>query len=131
MARRASSKKSIVSGASLPVFNTIKKESKTFEHDFRVALYYIHYEINSKILKTETIKYAKSVGSYNKALDANPDYAFSVIGKACYVHNRGGDLPEEWEEGVHKRINELIESGKSIALKNKKDTNTTKKIVNI
>ena len=131
MARKATSTKSIVSGTSLPVFNTIKKKSKTFERDFRVALYYVHYEINYKTLKTETIKYAKSVGLYNKALDANPDYAFSVIGKACYVYNRGGELPDEWEDGVNKRINELIETGKVISSKNKETVDTVKKVVNI
>ena len=99
------------SGLARPDYKNINKDSKNFISDFRKAMYYVHYEIPSKKLKTETVKYAKKNLKGLDDLDALENYYFSVIGKPCFILSQGGDIPDEWQEYLFPKLKELNDIG--------------------
>ena len=99
------------SGLARPDYKNLNKDSKTFTKDFRKAMYYVHYEIPTKKLKAETVKYAKKHLEGLKDLDALENYYFSVIGKPCYILAQGGEIPSEWEDYLFPKLEELNKVG--------------------
>lgn len=99
------------SGLSRPDYRNLNKDSKNFIKDFRKAMYYVHYEIPTKKLKEVTVKYAKKNLEGLKDLDALDNYYFSVIGKPCYILAQGGAIPDEWEEYLFPKLEELNKIG--------------------
>lgn len=91
---------SSTSGIARPDYKLIQRDKKSFADDFRKAMYYVHYEIAVKKLKTETIKYAKVRHPEIQDLDILENYYYNVIGKPCYIINQGGQVPEFWEQYI-------------------------------
>lgn len=110
MATRKSTVSS-TSGIARPDYKIIQRDSKSFADNFRKAMYYVHYEIAIKKLKTETIKYAKKHYPELTELDVLENYYYNVIGKPCYIINQGGQVPEEWESYVVTEIVKLNSLG--------------------
>lgn len=113
MAKRRT-KISTISGGVRPDFAAIKKDSKTFIDDFKNAMYYVHYELTDKKLRNETLKYAKSKKLDTKVVDAAQSKHFMIIGKVCYILNRGGEVPEEYDKFVESQLQLIIETGQQI-----------------
>ena len=119
MAKRA--KKVItVSGQSRPVYSKLVRGSKTFEKDFKAAMYFVHYEMSEKDLKKATLTYAKSAELDHKALDQIPGHSMIVLGKACHIANNKGDLPENWQTYMDMKLAEFAEAG-ALLLADKKE----------
>lgn len=113
---------SVTSGTKRPNFSKLKRDSRTFKFDFDSAMYYAHYELTSKQLKTHTIKLIKNKKLDFKTVDAVDTIEFVTIGKIAYIVNSGGELTEEWEKYMKTRVEELVELGKkTIEAKKKLD----------
>lgn len=100
---------SVQSGLLRPDFESVRSSSKNFKSLLRYAMYYVHYELSDKKLKTETIKYAKKMKLDFRALTSLENYYFSVIGKPAYLLNKKADLSEEWNEYLGRELPLLIE----------------------
>ena len=98
---------SLASGCLKPNFKKIKRDSKTFDYDFKTALYYIHYSVNSKKKKEETLKYIKKNSLPYPNIDVLTNYYFDMVGKPCYILNQGADVTPEWEEALIPKLEEL------------------------
>lgn len=118
---------SVTSGCKKPDFKAISKDKKTFEYDFKTAMYYTHYEVNNKKLKAETLKYMKKKELDIPFIEELEDYYFTSFGKICYISNMGADVPEKWEEAVvenllkHSKIGERKKAEKDKAAEAKKE----------
>lgn len=100
---------SVTSGLTKPDFKAILRKSKKFPRLFNYAMYYAHYELGDKRLKTETVKYAKTIKLDYKALESLDNHRFSVLGKAAYLLNNGAELSTEWQFHMANELPELIE----------------------
>lgn len=127
MARQAA-KLSVVSGVHRPDFKKIKRESKTFKDDFDTAMYYAHYELSTQKLKDESVKYAKFKKLAHTAVSSASVHDFSTIGKICYILNRGGEVPLNWQEYTDAKI---IELSKKVVAEEKKDETPSKPVISI
>jgi len=107
---------SSTSGLLRPDYKTLDRDKKTYDNDFRKAMYYVHYEIAIKKLKTETVKYAKKHHPEFEHLDALENYYYSVIGKPCYIVNQGGCVPELWQTHIVEELAKLELMGAEIKL---------------
>lgn len=112
---------STTSGIARPDYKLISKEKKSFERDFRKAMYYIHYEIPDKKLKAEAIKHAKKHYPELKDLDVLENYHFSVLGKPCLILNQGGEVSEEWERYKTTELEKLNEQGRLLKIEKEKE----------
>lgn len=119
MARSNKAIVSITSGAKRPNFAKLKKDSKTFKRDFDTAMYYAHYELSLKKLKSNTITHIRSLKMDYKTADHAPSDLFAVVGKACYILNNGGDIEDNWAEFVETQMAVIIDAGK-VAIEEKK-----------
>ena len=109
------------SGQPRPAFTKLLRDSKTFDKDFKVAMYFIHYELSEKDLKKAVITYAKSEKLDHKALDALPGHSMMVLGKACHVINSKGELPDDWKAYLDEKIEELTQQGIEALLTKKEE----------
>ena len=103
---------SVTSGCKKPDFKQIKKDTKTFEYDFKTAMYYTHYEVGNKKLKTETLKYMKKHELEIPFIEDLDDYYFASFGKICYISNMGADVPEDWANAVVTNLEKHSEIGR-------------------
>lgn len=87
---------SVTAGMARPDYKSLTHDSKTYTRDFRNAMYFIHYEIADKQLKTEFIKFLKSKKDVIANIDVLDNYYFAIAGKPCVVLNRGGQVTGEW-----------------------------------
>ena len=96
---------------------------RDYKRLFWEAQYYIHYDVSSKVLSSEFIKYcAKHFDKKDAAvLKKLPDHMFSTIGKYTYIVNKGGKLTEDDTTLVEKHYNALLEQAQVVASKDKKD----------
>lgn len=92
-------------------FSALKKDSKSFFHDFCGVMQDLHYEGKEKEFKRETIQYAKNNGLNWKALNTLDEKSFVVIGKYTTILNGGGELPDNYAVGFDKYMNTLIAEG--------------------
>lgn len=112
MAKKKNATISISAGIKRPDFKSINPERKTYERDLHDALYYVHYEVATKKLKDETIKYTNKNITKDHNLDLLENYYFSVIGKGCYLKNHGSVLNDNWENYLSNELPSLIEYSK-------------------
>lgn len=95
-----------------PIFATVVKTNKNFKSNYQGALMYAHYELTSKELKRETVKYLKSLDPRHPMLeriaDMNED-RFSTVGKYMYILNHAGDVPEDIMDGLMPALEKIIE----------------------
>jgi hypothetical protein len=110
MARRRA-KVSTVSGGSRPDFAAIVLDSKTFDRDFKGAMYYAHYELSDKKLKSETVKYAKKNKLDVKQVEAADNRHFVVVGKVCYILNNGGEVPQQYSDYLESQLKVILQCG--------------------
>lgn len=99
--------KIIKSGMKAVSINGIKRD---YDRLMDEALWYTHYEVAKKSLKTEFLKFAATIDKDKaKELKRVPDYAFSVFGKYAYIGNKGAELSEEHTEAITQGIDKLLE----------------------
>ncbi len=99
--------KIIKSGMKPVSINGIKRD---YDRLMDEALWYTHYEVAKKTLKSEFMKFAATIDRDKaKELKRVPDYAFSVFGKYAYIGNKGAELSEEHTESIIRGIDKLLE----------------------
>ena len=99
--------KIIKSGMKPVSINGIKRD---YDRLMDEALWYTHYEVAKKTLKSEFMKFAATIDRDKaKELKRVPDYAFSVFGKYAYIGNKGAELSEEHTEAITHGIDKLLE----------------------
>ena len=99
--------KIIKSGMKPVSINGIKRD---YDRLMDEALWYTHYEVAKKTLKSEFMKFAATIDRDKaKELKRVPDYAFSVFGKYAYIGNKGAELSEEHTEAITQGIDKLLE----------------------
>ena len=99
--------KIIKSGMKPVSVNGIKRD---YDRLMDEALWYAHYEVAKKTLKSEFLKFAATIDRDKaKELKRVPDYAFSVFGKYAYIGNKGAELSEEHTEAITSGIDKLLE----------------------
>ena len=99
--------KIIKSGMKPVSINGIKRD---YDRLMDEALWYTHYEVAKKSLKSEFLKFAATIDRDKaKELKRVPDYAFSVFGKYAYIGNKGAELSEEHTEAITQGIDKLLE----------------------
>lgn len=128
---RQSAKLSVISGVNRPDFKKIKKDSKTFKLDFDTAMYYAHYELSSQNLKDECLKYAKAKKLAFKEIESHSVYDFASIGKICYIINRGGEAPDNWQEYTDAALAKLAQECVKVEVAIDLDSTEQKSVVSI
>lgn len=133
MAKKKNATISISAGIKRPDFKNINPEKKTYERDLHDALYYVHYEVASKKLKDETIKYVNKHISKDHHLDLLENYYFAVIGKGCYLKNSGSVLNDNWESYLSEQLPQLISlaSERKIEKDREKEISDNKPVISI
>jgi hypothetical protein len=76
-----------------------------FDEQYGNALNYIHYEIDTAVLKNELVKYANLIGMADIAELITPGH-IGVEGKIAYCLNRGARLKESSVERIPKMLTE-------------------------
>lgn len=108
-----------------PIFATVVKTNKNFKTNYQGALMYAHYELTSKELKKEAIKYLKTLDPkhplLDRAIDMNED-RFSSVGKYMYILNHAGDVPDEIMTGLIPALEKIIEEEELRVAKKEKNT---------
>ena len=99
--------KIIKSGMKAVSINGIKRD---YDRLMDEALWYTHYEVAKKSLKTEFLKFAATIDRDKaKELKRVPEYGFMVFGKYAYINNKGAELSEEHTEAITRGIDKLLE----------------------
>lgn len=107
-------KVAVHSGFETPDFSLIKRESRNFKKYFDEAMYFAHYELTEKKLKTNVMAYIKSLKLDAKAAESAPQGLFSVVGKVAFIVNNGGQLPEDWDNYLKSQTKKIIEAGTAV-----------------
>lgn len=121
-----------MTGMRRPDYSLIQSSSKNYNQKLKDALYYVHYEISSKDLKTETLRYIKRNRiniNLEKISELDPFY-FSSIGKLCYIVNKGAEISDEWSMKITTKLIEL-ESKTPDILESKKDIEEKQETITI
>lgn len=81
------------------------------------ALWYTHYEISSKVLMAEFLKYCNKKFDKNdvKLLKKLKDWEFSTIGKYTYLIAKGANLDEDLLTVIDEWYEKLLAKAKKIA----------------
>ncbi len=110
MTRKTKKTVSSTSGMIRPDYSVIKEDVSDFETRFRNALYFVHYDIKSKTLKKETMKWVKNnTEKDHKEIEILEDGWFASAGKFCYLMNKGVDVPEKYKDGIDRLINNVFD----------------------
>ena len=105
---------------SIPEWGLIKKDVKPFKNAhgvmmdykrlFQSAMYYVHYEVQTKALTTSFVKYCERFDKKKAALlKILPEYEFMSVGKYSYLALKGVELEEDTIKHIEKKYNELLE----------------------
>lgn len=99
--------KSSASGIRKPDFKQLRIGCKDYDKKFKDAMYYVHYEISTKQLKEESVRFAKFKGIKVPNINTLDNYWFISIGKPCFISNKGGEIQEEWRDHVYTELQRL------------------------
>ena len=88
-----------------------------YDRLLRSALWYAHYEVSSKNLMAEFLKYCNKKFNKDdvKLLKKLKDWEFTVIGKYTYIIGKGGKLDEELLKRIDGFYEQFLEKAKKIA----------------
>jgi len=113
------------SGISVPSYSDIKSDMKPvtvegmkrgYDRLMADALWYVHYEIDTKTLAKEYLKYiSKHVeDGVIKVIKKVPDFYLQSAGKVAYIANRGATISEEHHQMVLESVDFLVERANAI-----------------
>jgi len=94
-----------------PIFATVVKTNKSYSANYRGAIMYAHYELTSKELKKEVLKYLKTLDPKHPLLErANNihENRFATVGKYMYILNHGGEIPDDIMSGLVPATEKVI-----------------------
>lgn len=137
MAKAAPKRNLSVNGFSIPDWAIIKKDVKPFKNKngimvdynrlFQDAMYYVHYEVQTKHLTNSFAKYCERFDKKRASLlKILPDYEFMSAGKYTYLALKGVELDDSTLAYLEKKYVELIE--KADQLNKQKQTEAKKKV---
>lgn len=117
-----------ISGITAPDWAMISPDIKPFttngiKRDYhnllQGALWYVHYEVSDKVLKTEFLKYCNDRFDKKdvKKLKVLPDYRYATIGKYAYIIAKGGKLTDDKHEEIAKWYVDLLEKAEELTAK--------------
>ena len=119
MAKSATKRNLSANGMSVPDWGIIKKDIKPFRTPngvmmdynrlFQSAMYYVHYEVATKVLHSSFIKYCERFDKKKAAvLNILPEYEFMSAGKYAYLALKGVELEDTAIAHLEKKYNELL-----------------------
>ena len=119
MAKSATKRNLSANGMSVPDWGIIKKDIKPFRTPngvmmdynrlFQSAMYYVHYEVATKVLHSSFIKYCERFDKKKAAvLNILPEYEFMSAGKYAYLALKGVELEDTAIAHLEKKYTELL-----------------------
>jgi hypothetical protein len=119
MARAKAKRNLSANGMSIPEWGLVKKDIKPFKNSsgvlmdykrlFQSAMYYVHYEVPSKALYDNFIKYCERFDKKKAAvLKVLPEYEFMSAGKYAYLALKGVELDDDTIAHLEKKYKELL-----------------------
>ena len=104
---------------------SIRTNEQDQKDAYDYALYYVHYEVGSKKTATSLRKWAKKSqlfdDSFLEELSKVTDQWISALGKATYVQEKLGYMPENYVKNLANSIPDVVEKFKSFKSKNVQD----------
>lgn len=95
-----------------PDFEAVKRTDRNFMSLYYAASSYLRTEIDSKVLKSNAIKWLKKNKKLTtdqfKELESLSDYRYEVMGRLCYIMNNGGEVPETGLPFIDKQVDEFL-----------------------
>lgn len=95
-----------------PDFEAVKRTDRNFMSLYYAASSYLRTEIDSKVLKSNAIKWLKKNKKLTtdqfKELESLSDYRYEVMGRLCYIMNSGGEIPETGLPFIDKQVDEFL-----------------------
>lgn len=106
------------SGISIPDYSIIHADMKPikvaninrdYDRLMRDALWYVHYEIDTKTLAKELIRYVEKHMGKDVAdtIQDAPPYCMSVPGKLAYIANKGATLSEDHQGDIQRCLPDI------------------------
>jgi len=119
-------------GQTIPEWSLIHPDAKPYtsqgitrDYDRLIweASYYTHYEVSTKVIASEFVKYCAKVYGKKEAapLKKLPDHLFATIGKYTYILNKGGVLDEERMARIDEHFNLFVTAGTAEGVKEAAD----------
>jgi hypothetical protein len=119
VAKSATKRNLSANGMSVPDWGIIKKDIKPFRTPngvmmdynrlFQSAMYYVHYEVATKVLHSSFIKYCERFDKKKAAvLNILPEYEFMSAGKYAYLALKGVELEDTAIAHLEKKYTELL-----------------------
>lgn len=126
MAKAKAKRNLSINGMSIPEWGLVKKDVKPFKNSngvmmdykrlFQSAMYYVHYEVQTKALAASFVKYCERFDKKKAAvLKFLPEYEFMSIGKYSYLALKGVELEDSTIEYLERKYNELTEKAELLA----------------